>query len=87
MLTDCLTCQNIDRCDQSDRWDSGCINYKMMPTKNPTNADKIRFMTDEELADWLLSQGCKAHITDEWCKKQRNCRACWLDWLREEAES
>lgn len=51
-----------------------------------TNADRIRSMTDEELADWLLSQGCKAHITDEWCKKQRNCRACWLDWLREEVE-
>lgn len=54
---------------------------------NPkTNADRIRSMSDEELADWLLSQGCKAHITDEWCKKQRNCRACWLEWLREEYE-
>lgn len=52
-----------------------------------TNSDRIRSMTDEELANWLLSQGCKAHNTDEWCKKQRNCRACWLEWLKEECES
>lgn len=74
MLTDCLTCQNIDRCDQSDRWDSGCINYKMMPTKNPTNADRIRSMSDEELAVWLYWKADGSGKTKEQ----------WLEWLREE---
>lgn len=36
-----------------------------------TNADKIRSMTDEELADWL---------------EPRTCQWGWLDWLRKEAE-
>lgn len=62
---------------------------KQKPKQKPkpiTNADRIRSMSDEELAQWLLSQGCKAHNTDEWCKKQRNCQACWLEWLKQECD-
>lgn len=67
---------------KQDREIALCLGYD--PPK--TNADRIRRMTDEELAEWLLSQGCKAHNTDEWCKKQRNCQACWLAWLKQEAK-
>lgn len=27
-----------------------------------TNADKIRAMTDEELADWIMSHDCKTNL-------------------------
>ena len=92
MLTDCLTCIHKDKCDQEKRWDS-CINYKMMSTTNPspqTNADKIRAMTDEELAEWLVEhvdcgEGCPVfrhlcHYTSECCEVDL------LQWLQKEAD-
>lgn len=78
MLTDCLTCQSFDHCDQWDRWHSGCINHKMMPTKNPTNADRIRGMTDEELADWICDQIIDRNIGIP--------PETWLDWLKQEVD-
>lgn len=61
--------------------------YCALNPEPTTNADRIRSMTDEELAGWLLSQGCNAHSNDEWCKKHRNCQACWLEWLKQEYET
>ena len=81
MLTDCLTCQNMSCCDQQERWDSGCINYKMMPTKNPTNADKIRSMTDEELAEWIVRR-TEGYGFDGYDASVK----AWLKWLREEVK-
>ena len=84
MLTDCLTCEHIDTCDQQDRWEKGCINYKMMSTKNPTNADRIRNMSDEELAEFFVKK------MDFICKRQDrhcdglHCVTCTIDWLRQE---
>lgn len=39
--------------------------------RTKTNADRIRMMTDEELADWL---------------EARTCQWGWLDWLKQEVE-
>lgn len=53
-----------------------------------TNADRIRAMTDEQLAFHsgmtcppfvALSNKCKG----EW---NWNCYKCWLDWLKQEVE-
>ena len=57
-----------------------------------TNADKIRQMTDEELADFI-DKGCEIIIhnvcdemTMEDCyKRHGKCTNCWLEWLRKEA--
>ena len=61
-----------------------------------TNADKIRAMTDEELAE-LIGDNIDCAI----CKKEvfqittcpgsltadgKDCHGCWLDWLKKEAE-
>ena len=47
-----------------------------------TNADKIRSMTDEELAD-LLTADCK-YIPEELCRKYLgNCDACLREWLKQ----
>ena len=61
---------------------------------NPqTNADRIRAMSDEELADWILYR-----ITDEdgaICPppfqspdrcSSAPCPRCWIDWLKSLAE-
>ena len=55
-------------------------------TEQPqTNADRIRSMTDEELA---LAVMCPADITggDTKCDRYGNCRKCTLDWLQRESE-
>lgn len=51
-----------------------------------TNADRIRSMTDEELADWfgdMIYPECVCCPADNvgWCK---DCKTKWLDWLKEE---
>ena len=57
-----------------------------------TNADRIRNMTDEELADFLDTDvmNCVSvalhddsyECPDDPCK----CTECWLRWLREEVK-
>ena len=45
-----------------------------------TWGDRIRAMTDEELADWFSS------IAEEAVKSGGKIKSsCWLDWLRQEA--
>ena len=52
-----------------------------------TNADTIRNMTDEQLAEFL------AYDADAYCGKVpggsccfKNCLQCAMDWLKKEAE-
>lgn len=54
---------------------------------NPkTNADRIRAMTDEELAEYHAEKcGCPHDPIIFGCKMATiGCIGCWLDWLREE---
>ena len=48
-------------------------------TGNATNADRIRAMTDEELAEWIFNT---LWSYDAICEKRKKD---WLDWLKEEA--
>lgn len=56
-----------------------------------TNADKIRSMTDEELAKWIESPGffscnmCVHLIGSAECKEE-NCAKAALKWIKQEAE-
>lgn len=54
-----------------------------------TNADRIRAMTDEELADWLKYERisvCPPDTGHIHCNISDICadRKCWLDWLKQE---
>ena len=56
--------------------------------RRKTNADRIRAMTDEELAEYI----CKVQYREgDVCPPTHNCAVdkacvkCWLDWLKEEA--
>lgn len=63
-----------------------------------TNADRIRRMSDEELAElfanWIQDCGCNNVPCREPCKKKLDadifeaapCEKNWLDWLRQESE-
>ena len=59
------------------------------PYEEPmTNADRIRAMTDEELAEFFgkVSAGgygmCAPGHYD--CAGKDSCAPCWLDWLKQE---
>ena len=55
-----------------------CENCEQYHSKyKPTNADRIRAMTDEELADFLHEE-MMAAIVRGW--------KSWLDWLKQEAK-
>ena len=68
----CTDCQSYD--------DSGG-EYREAPI---SNADHIRSMTDEELAEFWVEPVCGIR-TEEECKKnfRMECAACFLDWLKQ----
>lgn len=54
--------------------------------KPQTNADRIRSMTDEELAEVLFGS-CIEHMGVEECSHpEEACKSCVLDWLKTESE-
>ena len=55
------------------------------PRKPITNADRIRSMSDEELADFITDDMCGLLCGDPLaCEGQ--CKQKMLDWLKEEAK-
>lgn len=57
-----------------------------------TNADRIRNMSDEELAEFLdiieedgISSQC-SNIPCDCCCEKTECFKCWKDWLQSAAE-
>lgn len=57
-----------------------------------TNADRIRNMSDEELAEFLDivgEDGVSSQYTDvpcDCCCEKTECSKCWLEWLQSVAE-
>ena len=61
----------------------GCDNGKPKPQ---TNADRIRAMSDEELAKTISGDQIYPWCTEEPCKYD-SCTDCVLAWLKQEAET
>lgn len=57
---------------------SRCRDFEKKPQ---TNADRIRAMTDEELAEYL-----DGVCHDLWQMFVKDPKKMWLDWLKQEAE-
>lgn len=54
-----------------------------------TNADKIRKMSNGELAELMtdnLDVVCMCDYDPARCKNYVDCRDCWMAWLGEEAD-
>lgn len=61
--------------------------FRGLAPEPQTNADRIRAMSDEELAKWFLSAGiCIRDFED--CSKCDgvSCRQCRMNWLKQPAE-
>lgn len=59
--------------------------------KSKTNADRIRSMSNEELAVWIAeTSNCSDWcILNEQCKTKQDYECCinvWFNWLKEKAE-
>lgn len=50
-----------------------------LESQTRTNGDRIRAMTDEELAECGKNYICPPHPVESCCS---NCKRCWLSWLR-----
>ena len=54
-----------------------------METKPKTNSDRIRAMTDKQLAIFLGDIDC---CNPNHCKPGMYCGTCWLSWFRSPVE-
>ena len=89
MLMCCLSCAKVDWCKQADRVEDYCVDHEERPM---TNADRIRAMSDEELARLIVSEAlsydyiCPSPLPKIDCapKNEDECIKCWLWWLKEE---
>ena len=89
----CLRCNHKRYCEtgvaqpSENSYVTGCSRFEPKPPQ--TNADKIRAMTDKELAATIYA--CPPDYAklseDEICIKFNDeCKACWLNWLQEEVK-
>lgn len=51
-----------------------------------SNGDRIRAMSDEELAKVISDGGCPPKISDIVCDTIDDCDTCWRNWLKQPAE-
>lgn len=98
-MADCRKCKRIDvkccpTCKRSGRncgvWHKcgeDCVGYE---ARIVTNADRIRNMTDEELADVLETDCYKLMKMERGCIHRPNngitCKDCYITWLQKEVE-
>lgn len=81
-MSDCRKCAKFEECAVDE--DCGLFVDKPM-----TNADRIRAMTDEELADWIELLLCPENCPDEQMGEacaRTSCDGCWLSWLKSPVE-
>ena len=80
----------ITLCDRCKEYARCCLNYdgdncRRIRTVEPTNADRIRSMTDEELAELLVSTDGDFPPNCE-DVPVRKLESYWLDWLKQEVK-
>ena len=81
----CDKCKRKDWCDSHSMEYDSCVMGGFSDYLPLTNADKLRAMTDEELADWIHQ------VQDEDAYRKENflpplSAKWWLDWLKKRAE-
>ena len=82
----CERCTKYDDCRTGSGLTQPCGAYH---PKTATNADRIRSMSDEELAnfipDWRHTKACKCN-EHEFIGCDNQCEKCVLEWLKQPAE-
>ena len=82
----CKNCKN-QRCFLSGN--NHEMSFECSTYVGKTNADRIRGMSDEELAEFEIERMCCPH-GKHGCKENNltcdNCEQCWLDWMKQEVK-
>ena len=81
-MDECKVCANAD-----NEYCFACDNGNQF--KPMTNEDRIRSMTDEELAEFMCHNVSNGTVNCAFCAAAEFCRMGhngWLDWLKEEAK-
>ena len=82
------TYENAEKHGLPERYEADAKD--ILTEKPQTNADRIRSMTDEELANLLDEVGIGSFLADKYpcseCTEKINCDVCYLEWLRAESE-
>lgn len=94
-MKDCNNCKHEDCWEYAEPC-SSCTNMTGGPTnwEPQSNYNSIISKTPEELAEFLQKNrgGCRALTTESYVCNfytddlNTDCKACWLDWLMQEAE-
>lgn len=72
-------------CQNSACIKSFSITYEAWDMKPLTNADRIRAMSNEELADFMkMKKSCPDETKHKGCVL--SCGECWLEWLNTPAK-
>lgn len=89
----CRSCTNNPFCDRPPtvRTYTTIATDSVLITGQKTNADRIRAMTDEELAEQMCDhtcmlcpiEGCEGRIEEG----RKKCKQYWLDWLKQEVDN
>lgn len=88
----CKQCKNYDEC----QFDAACNDVVFDPDASAeyctaadpiTNADRIRAMSDEELAAFIGFNSLCDRIQDDsgWCENRGVCDGCLVEWLQQPA--
>lgn len=90
-MANCVTCKANCISAGQHQVHTDCISYVPKDYPKPIiNADRIRAMTDEELAEFIaeVRNAITCVISDEdSCRNpDEPCQKCWLDWLRQEVK-
>ena len=95
-MTNCKYITKNGRCGLkgSYAYRHGCFGEDMCRCREPmTNADRIRAMSDEELAGFLMklmhnNVQCfgEGMFPYHPCPQEQNCKQCGLDWLQQPVE-
>ena len=83
-MKDCVSCMHEHLSPMSDTCREcgiAMLNYEEAKPKPITNADRIRGMTDEELAEWVWSAESSGRA---YGVRGKNA---WLNWLKAPVES
>ena len=82
-MANCHNCERLVICPWANPEEIICSSFKAKPI---TNADRIRSMSDEKLAEFMKYSGAScpdAHFVGDY--SCHDCKECWLDWLKQEA--
>ena len=79
MLFCCLTCAQLDKCEAAIKVEDYCAGYVERPM---TNADRIRAMTDEELARFITKEDLCELTCGSPIPCDGRCESMMLAWLK-----